>query len=304
MPSITAVGAAQPVYDLVCYFPDPAPFELPLPQAWTYNDANYLNAVGNRIQNKNEFAPFMMSGHGWAGGGTADMVGDISGGGTEASGMPLFRIASAGAGDAGSFDLNYCRAQGDYGNVRPLGAGFSWPSFYRVHHLTLNVTYRDGGGGLPDRETGILMMPGNNDTDYGWPVNAPGGTNRGGYGFVGDGGSGEWILASYDRTGVWSLFNSWALPPHDVTEWNTFDIVTVCQGPNRDAYVAMHFNGAKIMQATFASGVLEYAGRNNLEPDENWIAPQIRANDQAEIFIGPSSCRWGRFLPDGTELTS
>ena len=304
MPNITAVGAAQPAYDMVFHFPDPNSDELPLPINWTTNDANYQASRGQRYQAKNECGELYAAAHGFGGGGGTRIWSDLSNAGTEGVGFPTFVMESQAAGGGVSVDLFGCRAQGDYGNVAGLGAGASWPSFYRVHHLTLNLLFRDAGGlGPPTRDTGVLMMPVNADNEYGWPSNAVGNTNRGGYGFVGDG-AGAWQAVSYDRGGVYSLFGSWALPAHNVEEWNTFDFVTVCGGPNRDAYVALYFNGAKVMQETFAAGGLEYPGRNNVQPNEHMMVPYPKAHDQGVLFIGPSVCRWGRFLPDGTELTS
>lgn len=302
MPNITAVGAAQPSWEWEAYFPavygvDDLPID---PYAPARHDIIY--ARGMKPESGNWWQELVHSTHGWAGGGTLSIQADLEqpAGFGRPLGRPALCLDSGAAGDAISTELNVAETvMMDLNEQGTLAAGAPSPSLGRVHWFGCQLQIREAGA-TPDRETGILMTPFRTVNRQAWITHAVGINNRGGWGFVGDG-AGGWLAGSYGRTASPDIIQEWALPANNVTELNTFEFVTVARGQNRQAYTELWFNGARIMQETFASGTVLAPGA--VVEEEARVMPVWRNEGDQGFFLTGGWVRMGRFLRDGTELT-
>lgn len=181
----------------------------------------------------------------------------------------------------------------DTGSGDPLAAGSSQSPLMKVWWLKFLMRSPHAN---PNSFTGVLAMPTNNRNNVGWPLNGVGATNRGGFGFVGDG-AGQWQYASFDRSGVGSTFETVALPTHLTTDWNLFELQCVNARPGFPATVTAHFNGALVLTRGWASGLLEDYAAN-----EYRFVPVFAGGDQKDGWWKSVVIRKGEFTRDGQKV--
>lgn len=144
--------------------------------------------------------------------------------------------------------------------------------------------------------TGLLVQPDPTGGVQGWPTNAVGATNRGGFGIFADG-AGQWRFASYNRAGVSLLRTSQALPAHTFENWNRVDFQIIAARPGFPATLELWWNGVLIATYNWTGADLE------LPAGQEWCwSPGVGAGPAlTSAFI--LRMRRGRFTLQGVEIT-
>jgi len=178
-----------------------------------------------------------------------------------------------------------------------LAAGVTLPSLERVYRLRVFLFTDDA---ITTTETRILLTPFITAGGAGPPraSNVVGVSNKGGFGIAGDGAN-QWRFVSYDRSGVNLLRETVALPAHTQSQVNCFEAVRLNAQPGVDPSWVFRWNGEDVIARDYTAGLLEpcLAG-------EWGYTPTIECN--SAIQQTPNyrfNCRWGRFLPNGVQVT-
>lgn len=235
--------------------------------------------------------------------GTAVYTANPSGG--LVSGYPQLRIrAAAAAPDNVIVGLEgmsaYLATLTPDPNPLALGARFS--SMNRSYWFKANLRYVDDGLGFAGNDQGILIMPGD-APQHGWPTQPVGGTNRGGFGIVGDG-AGQWVYRSFDRTGAPLIRETIVLPVHIMNEIHTVEWLFVGTRPGAPAYIEFWFNNVLIATRNWTGVLLEPIGGAAAGFVDEWRwTPHLMNTGLARIYVSQCVARYGRFLRDGTEIT-
>lgn len=216
----------------------------------------------------------------------------------DVGGLPYFRGGSGG-GAVSRLNIGFdgMHALLDIGTGFPRAAGTELASWCRVWWLKWWMA--DDDPNPPNRRVGLIVQPFNNAAAPAWPDEPVGGTNHGGFGFNGDGAS--WQYCSYDRAGVALARELVALPAHNVTDWNQFEIVLIGERPGIPATAEFYFNGAQLFTRNWTAGLLEPYAANEWR-----FMPVLGSGDPGapsnHVCITQVECRKGRFTRAGVEL--
>lgn len=295
MPFSQATQPPEQRWDLWQSWPEPqGPATLPDPIT-VGTDTHFHTRCGDRQDGQNITIPACESqAVGGGAGGATQLTSQIGG---VSYGWPWGQM-SVGGVVGGSRTLGmegfHARVATDPNNVYPLPPGCSLVSPLRVWWLRVLLRWHQVAGD-PTAGSGIVVMP-QNGVVTGWPGNAVGATNRGGFGIVGDG-AGQWVHRSYNRTGIYSLRYENALPAHTLATWNQVDFVIFSQRPGGvAAQFELWWNGSLITTRDWTGADLEPAAIR----EWMWV-PHARVDDQGAT-LWRCELKIGRYNTQGAEV--
>ena len=168
---------------------------------------------------------------------------------SDTGGPAYLQIESGGAG-TGILSLDAFACECDTGSGFALAEGAQHQSQRRVWWLSWLM--QSPTANLEQR-SGLLCIPAWNDMVTRWIDNP---ATLGGWGFVGDG-AGQWTYRSYSRAAPSTIRESIALPAHDMTLWNQFELVVIGARFGIPATLAIWFNGSLVATRNWTGADLE-----------------------------------------------
>ena len=219
----------------------------------------------------------------------------IAGGVTTLEGGQQFYLSILGAGGAqwGQFPASIMSAWPDTGSGADIADGAEMGDFFKVWWMRWLMRSPTAA---PGNHNGVCVYPINNKNDLGWPTEAVGVRNHGGFGFFGDG-AGQWAYQSYDRTGISLLRETVALPAHTLTEWNMCELVLINARPGIPATLEIYFNGVFVGNRNWTGALLEDYAAN----EWHWL-PVLGGGLSAETQFKQIVCRKGAFTRSGVAV--
>lgn len=299
MPIPSLVAPAFPRWDREVIWPLPTnlvgenyPWNLPIP-SWHMSDSNPGVWTSDTQLNR------ILTGSSAGGGGVAQIQAPASMPALgNHSALPKVAVA-ANAGAANNFRYGFGGLGFPYreGGAH-VPAGSLLPSMFRVFWFRIEIGSNAVTVGNTCR---VLLVPVDDGSANPFtPDQLVGPANHGGFGIHGNG-AGQWEYCSYNRAGVNLLYEVQALPVHTVTAFNVMDLVIRNGRAGIAAQLDVYWNSAPILSRQFGAGQIE-----PLTGNEWGYYPVIQAQGSAnpERVICSFHARYGRFLPDGTEITS